>query len=156
MTTLQIASDQPSMPSRASVAPSASCIIVTPTRRATLRRNRAPVVPVLECDDSTTAVVSTRRQNGGSDWRSSHWSYRVCGATCLCAPATDAESIADAVVNLTNQPRPSSHFPLTFGLSAPLSQSYIHHHPSSDCGEGGFFFCSVPVRNGRTSDLYTY
>jgi hypothetical protein len=84
--------------------------------RAILPRNRASVVPAVSGATTAVAVAASNpRPNGGSDWRFSHWSYRVCGATCLCAPATDVEFVADAVVNLTNQqpsspPLPPRHF----------------------------------------------
>lgn len=161
------------MPSRASAAPSASCTIVTPTPRAILPRNRASVAPAPESGDSTTAAAaSTRRQNGGSDWRSSHWSYRVCGATCLYAPATDAEYIADAAVNLTNQ-QPSSprvifyyfYFSLTFLKNQNKKSACCSRLPPNPISitnnsftrwVGDVFVFSVPVRNGRTADIFIY
>ena len=120
--TLPIAWDQPSMPSRASAAPSASCTIVTLMPKAILPPNRASVVPVVPGVTTAVAVVASNpHQKDGSDWRFSHWSYRVCGATCLCAPATDVEFVADAVVNLMNQQpnrvTPSSFFYRFFFLS---------------------------------------
>ena len=98
------------MPSRASAAPSASCTIVTLMPKVILPRNRASVVPVVSgVTTAVAAVASNPHQKDGSDWRFSHWSYRVCGATCLCAPATDVEFVADAVVNLMNQQPNTRH-----------------------------------------------
>lgn len=135
-TTLPTAWNQPSTRCLALVVLNVSYTIATRTLKAITPPTPAPQQTATHhveasvdhriSSSSKAVAVSRRHPNAGSDWRSSHWWYRVFGATYLCAPATDAELSADAVVNLTRQPNTSTYNDDGDGFQKRFSPSHTH------------------------------